>query len=381
MNFKTLLLGSAAAMIMAGGAQAADLTVAEPVDYVKVCDAFGAGFYYSPGTDTCIKVGGYVKFGTSVGNGFGFEGSDGDAHWGNFYTEASIQLTASSVTEYGNLTGWIDLRAKTGSSYEYANSYGDTAGHIDSAYIELGPLKAGHFTSAFDSLGGYTDFGAFRADQSTDHIQWTYALNGFGVILSVEDGSDRFNPYYPSYFDYADRASSSPDVVAALTYASGPFSGKLSGAYVNAGANEEIGPGVYDSKSGWAVQASLEIALDNWSKGDKFGIQGVYADDAPAYTGLQKYLGADAAFVTGNVYGGFVSYLHYWNPSLWSAAEVSYLHSDDVDSNVWQVSASTDWAVVKNLDLMLDGSYAKSDADYRGQDNQWAVNVWLKRSW
>ncbi|MBN9026219.1 MAG: porin, partial [Rhizobiales bacterium] len=64
MTFKSLILGSAAAMMVAGAANAADLTVAEPVDYVKVCDAFGKGFFYSPGTDTCIKVGGYVKFGT-----------------------------------------------------------------------------------------------------------------------------------------------------------------------------------------------------------------------------------------------------------------------------------------------------------------------------
>ena len=29
---------------------------AEPVDYVKICDAFGVGFYYIPGTDTCLNV-------------------------------------------------------------------------------------------------------------------------------------------------------------------------------------------------------------------------------------------------------------------------------------------------------------------------------------
>jgi hypothetical protein len=41
MKLKTLLLSSAAAFAVVGGAQAADLSVAEPVDYVKVCDAFG----------------------------------------------------------------------------------------------------------------------------------------------------------------------------------------------------------------------------------------------------------------------------------------------------------------------------------------------------
>ncbi|MDB5643200.1 MAG: hypothetical protein JWN07_2517, partial [Hyphomicrobiales bacterium] len=60
---KSLLLGSAAALVAGAGAQAADLPArkAAPVEYVKVCDAYGAGFFYIPGTETCIKVGGRVR--------------------------------------------------------------------------------------------------------------------------------------------------------------------------------------------------------------------------------------------------------------------------------------------------------------------------------
>ena len=59
---KSLLLGSAAGLIAVGGAQAADLPVkAKAVEYVKICSLYGAGFYYMPGTDTCIKLGGYVR--------------------------------------------------------------------------------------------------------------------------------------------------------------------------------------------------------------------------------------------------------------------------------------------------------------------------------
>ncbi|MFX8354893.1 porin, partial [Acinetobacter baumannii] len=58
---KSLLLGSAAGLIAVGGAQAADLPVkAKAVEYVKICSLYGAGFYYIPGTDTCIKLGGYL---------------------------------------------------------------------------------------------------------------------------------------------------------------------------------------------------------------------------------------------------------------------------------------------------------------------------------
>ena len=59
---KSLLLGSAAGLVAVAGAQAADLPVkAKPVEYVKVCSLYGAGFWYVPGTDTCLKVGSYVR--------------------------------------------------------------------------------------------------------------------------------------------------------------------------------------------------------------------------------------------------------------------------------------------------------------------------------
>ena len=59
---KSLFLGSAAGLIAMGGAQAADLPVkAKAVEYVKICSLYGAGFYYIPGTDTCIKLGGYLR--------------------------------------------------------------------------------------------------------------------------------------------------------------------------------------------------------------------------------------------------------------------------------------------------------------------------------
>jgi hypothetical protein len=62
--FKGLVLGSAAAVTMAAGsAFAADLPSrkAAPVAYVKICDVYGRGFYYIPGTNTCLKVGGRVR--------------------------------------------------------------------------------------------------------------------------------------------------------------------------------------------------------------------------------------------------------------------------------------------------------------------------------
>ena len=60
---KSMLLGSAAVVATVVGAQAADLPSkkAAPATYVKICDAYGAGFFYIPGSETCVKLGGYVR--------------------------------------------------------------------------------------------------------------------------------------------------------------------------------------------------------------------------------------------------------------------------------------------------------------------------------
>src|SRR5690606_7290094 len=103
------LLGSAAAFGFAGGAaQAADLSVAEPVDYVRVCDAFGAGYWYIPGTDTCIAIGGEVEFRTY----FYSDGNDAADHhfedW-HFRTQFDLNVTTKSLTDWGPLTTFINL--------------------------------------------------------------------------------------------------------------------------------------------------------------------------------------------------------------------------------------------------------------------------------
>src|SRR3954470_22075267 len=70
---RSLLLGSAASLIAVVGAQAADLPVkAKPVEYVKICSLYGDGFYYVPGTQTCVRIGASAQadyFYNTLGNG------------------------------------------------------------------------------------------------------------------------------------------------------------------------------------------------------------------------------------------------------------------------------------------------------------------------
>src|SRR3569833_3438221 len=92
----SLLLGSAAGLIAVGGAQAADLPVkAQAVEYVKICSLYGAGFYYIPGTDTCIKLGGYLRAEVALNTNSDFSG----------------QLTSNNGTR-NRLTNYYTMRAR-----------------------------------------------------------------------------------------------------------------------------------------------------------------------------------------------------------------------------------------------------------------------------
>ena len=69
------VLGSAACLVAMGGTQAADLPVkAKAVEYVRICSLYGSGFYFIPGTDTCIKLGGYLRADVTF-NGAGIQGT------------------------------------------------------------------------------------------------------------------------------------------------------------------------------------------------------------------------------------------------------------------------------------------------------------------
>src|SRR5499425_3269657 len=114
---KSLLLGSAAGLVAVAGAQAADLPVkAKPVEYVKVCSLYGQGFFYIPGTDTCIKIGGWIRydqyFGNTGGSGSPFiTGSDGrnDSFDSEDYmtrARAMLSFDVRTQTEYGTLRAY-----------------------------------------------------------------------------------------------------------------------------------------------------------------------------------------------------------------------------------------------------------------------------------
>src|ERR1044072_6503436 len=114
---KALLLAGAAGIAAFSGAQAADLPVkARAVEYVKVCSIYGAGFYYIPGTDTCLKVGGYVRMDVGILAGGshspyvnGVNGSDTrETSWYQSRVAGILRRDARTQTEYGTLRAYIN---------------------------------------------------------------------------------------------------------------------------------------------------------------------------------------------------------------------------------------------------------------------------------
>src|SRR5215510_1452453 len=114
MKMQSLLLGSAAGLVAVSGTQAADLPVkAKPVEYVRICSLYGEGFFYIPGTDTCLKIGGWVRydqyFGNTGGSGSPFitgGGGRNDSFDSNDYGTRSrtvVSFDARTQTEYGVL--------------------------------------------------------------------------------------------------------------------------------------------------------------------------------------------------------------------------------------------------------------------------------------
>jgi hypothetical protein len=229
MRFKTLLLGTAAAFSLAGGAQAADLAVAEPVEYVKVCDVFGAGFWYIPGTDTCLKIGGYAKLtatwydSSSAVTNYSADGSDDySASWG-FTSEMSVQATAQTLSDLGLVTIFADIRSVSDDATQAGSNrwaYGD------SWYGQVGWFKFGQYAAVYDEGGTYTDGGSIRHDEAAVQVSGAWNLGGLGVWVGVAD------PRWTGAGS-ANYSGDSPAVSAKIGGSWDGWSAYLSGGYVD----------------------------------------------------------------------------------------------------------------------------------------------------
>jgi hypothetical protein len=206
-NFtKSLMLGTAAGLVALTAAQAADLPVkAKAIEYVKVCSAYGAGFWYIPGTDTCIRVGGAIRIGTTF-NGAAwdvpfFQGGAGGANaYGRNYfaTRARFYLNEDTrtQTEYGVLRTYANL-LMTWTQGNAAIAGGEPV-EIDAAFIQFAGFTLGKAVSEFDPqwalakpIIGTTTGALAGSHNDTGIVQLAYTApfgNGVSGTISLEDG-------------------------------------------------------------------------------------------------------------------------------------------------------------------------------------------------
>jgi hypothetical protein len=332
-TIKSLILGSAAGLIAMSGAQAADLPVkAKAVEYVRVCSLYGAGFFYVPGTDTCIKLGGYLRIDTTF-NASGTQDAPaytGDAGQGNRYrdyfsTRSRMALTVDTrtATEYGVVRtfGQGDFQFDTlgGSTYNpnslatnlanngnLLNSAGGGYVAVEYVFIQFAGFTFGKSSSAYATpWNGYPGnnssylLGGHDTVTGVNNIQYTAQFgNGVSGTIGLDDPTV-FNRTAVLNLSVAGNAISAgaqaydgvhaPDIVGNIRVdqAWGLF--QISAAAHEVGASYNIlgaggAPtalseisGHPETKWGGSVMAALQIKNIPTGAGDDFKIDASYA--------------------------------------------------------------------------------------------------------
>ena len=390
MTVRTLLLGTAAGLVAISGAQAADMPVkAAPVNYVKICSLYGDGFYYIPGTDTCLKLGGYlrVQVETNMGGGGVPIGSGpSEAQQGRFTRDFTNDINyrvrgvtswdIRQQTEYGTLRTYIRFGVENTTPGASGGGTAATA-FWDRAFIQFAGFTVGRSQSFFDlfTYGGAYSYHNVRVSGDTGasgQNLWAYTAqfgNGFSGTLSLEDpvnhrgNSGVIDVTNPGFFAFngafaADNAFhlqqaantfgfKVPDIAANLRVDQAwGFAGisavlhNSSGAYYNTPNN--VNNGHPEDRYGWALAGGAKFNLQG---GDMFGFNVCYSEGAAGRcaneAGWQLYDNSDrvgVAWLSDGVFGNgtqisltkvwsaLAAYEHIWNPKWRTAIGGGYVN-------------------------------------------------------
>ncbi|WP_152045408.1 porin [Aureimonas psammosilenae] len=394
MNIKSLLLGSAAALVAVSGAKAADAPVTmvepEPVEYVRVCDVYGTGFFYIPGTETCLKIGGYVRFRANVtgelnGDVNGrfsdvqdFDDADRNYDF-NTQTRGRIDFDAREETELGTLRGFVRLQATnvSGSALGYGTS--NNGVQLDQGFIQLGGLTIGRLDSLWaENDGLYTDNDWSVGDLSNNQIRYTFATNGFKISASVEDEGD---------------GDAIPDVVASVGYEFAWGSVNVAGVYDEDNYDPNL-VGIPSTFTGFfldpyrdqekdggafAVKANAEIK-DLVYLGGSLKLEGHWASDPTEYAslapggylvGIEAEGNASTNFsfaslpeewqVGGGYQQSFGKFTGYLSGIYGKTFSINYANGVSESSEVWGVAGNLGYQVTSNFSVLGEVSYRNVD--------------------
>ncbi len=335
---KSLALGTAISLVAVAGAQAADLPAkVKAVQYVKICSLYGAGFSYIPGTDTCIKLGGYVQFDATI-NGtahgqpawsgtIGRHSRDAD----DFVTRSRVNFNVDTrtATEYGV------VRTFWSSNFQHTSGDAPSTGVLtmDLGFVQFAGFTLGKAVSAFQTPWGGSPVGLNTSnllggyDNSTGITQIAYTWqfgNGVSAQVAVEDNrtinrAPIFNgtgvgSYSAANFFSATPPNSaggnvSPDIVGNIRVDQSAFTAQLSAGLhnINAayyGPNPTELTGHPTDTWGFAIQGGLQLKNLPTGPGDKLSISAIYSDGAPKYV-IGGTTGNSFAVFGGSADSGF----------------------------------------------------------------------------
>ncbi len=352
MNIKSLLLGSAAALAAVSGAQAADAIVAaepEPLEYVRICDAYGAGYFFIPGTETCLKIGGMVRTEGKWYNAY----NPADRYGTLWHTRAQLSIDTASDTEYGPL--------KTNTVYRFDwQDGGSTTTKLLWANISLGGFTIGKLDSQYNLYMGYAgnvinDDVVYDGPYELNQITYNYdAGNGFTAVVSVEDSNSGSGATGVNGEDSSNHYA--PDVVAGAGYKAGNFGFKIVGGY-----DSIVEEGAIKARVDADFGVFKAFVMGGWNTdGNK----------------LNKYASANGAGPAKGigwgdwaVWGGVTVPI---NEKLQANAQVAY-----TDSKIFAATANVRWNPVKNLLVQPEVSYTNWDSI---NQDQWAGILRFQRS-
>lgn len=397
------LMSSVAAIASLGGASAADLPMqkAAPIEYVRVCSAHGEGFFFVPGSGTCLKIGGRVRAEYRYLEPAWSTPGDGrlkDAT--GFRALTRLEIDARTSTGYGTLRTFFryEIMADTG-------SYGrGVTPSLDKAFIQFASLTAGRAQSFFDFYANELNWsggalGSFGSDAGTTNLLAYSATfgSGFTATVALEDRNQR---NVGADIGYAVAGERLPDVVANLRIDQSWGAAQISGA-LHQMNSADIGAGLggigfgsgplgrrVDTAYGFAVQAGVQVNLPSLAAGDQLWLQAAYAEGALSYLGVTGTTvlgplvgpGIDGVIVNGDIkrtkgWGATAAFLHYWAPTVRQAVFGNYTSVDFAgaatfgngapaglgDFKVWSVGSNVIWSPARSFDVGVELLYTKLD--------------------
>ena len=207
-----ILMGSAAGLVAISAAQAADFPVKAKkaaVQYVKICSLYGDGFYYVPGTDICLKFGGFVRSQIYVGEGMGpsatagpYTGANGahtrtgGADWVQ-RSRAVWTVDTRQSTSYGTLRTYTLIGFSQDNPGQSPNNSAGAAAaglYANRAFIQFAGFTFGKAQSFYDMYpsAAYTFFANRWTSDTGDSGQLLTAYTatfggGMSATIALED--------------------------------------------------------------------------------------------------------------------------------------------------------------------------------------------------